>query len=84
MDVEKIRKHLLKLAKANSAIGFGTWGGKKMKKQAKPKKVMKKKVMKKGGAKQANPWIAHVKAYAARNGVSYKDALSLARASYRG
>jgi hypothetical protein len=29
-----------------------------------------------------NPWIAHVKAVQAAHGVSYKDAMSLARATY--
>lgn len=31
----------------------------------------------------ANPWIEHVKRYAAANGLSYKDAMSAARASYK-
>ena len=35
-----------------------------------------------GGAKMS-PWIAHVKAYQMKNGVSYKEAMSLSRASYR-
>lgn len=35
------------------------------------------------GAGKASAWIQHVKAYAAKHGVSYKDALKEARASYR-
>jgi len=35
----------------------------------------------KAGAKK-NPWVAHVKAVAAKNGISYKDALKIAKASY--
>jgi hypothetical protein len=31
----------------------------------------------------ANAWIEHVKKYAAKNGVSYKEAMKLARDSYR-
>ena len=31
----------------------------------------------------ANPWVKHVKAYAATNGISYKEALSKAKASYK-
>lgn len=30
-----------------------------------------------------NPWIEHVKAYAVKHGVSYKEAMSAARASYK-
>jgi hypothetical protein len=32
---------------------------------------------------RASAWISHVKAYAAKHGVSYKDALKAARATYR-
>lgn len=32
---------------------------------------------------RASAWISHVKAYAAKHGVSYKDALKSARATYR-
>lgn len=35
-----------------------------------------------GGKRPPNPWIMHVKAYAAQHGVSYKQAMSEARASY--
>ena len=35
------------------------------------------------GAGKASAWIQHVKAYAAKHGVSYKDALKSAAASYR-
>lgn len=31
----------------------------------------------------ANSWIEHVKAYSKKNGVSYKEAISKARASYK-
>jgi len=34
-------------------------------------------------AAAANPWIAHVKAYQAANGVSYKVAMQMAAASYK-
>ena len=33
-------------------------------------------------AAKNNPWIAHVKAYQAKNGVSYREAMKLARATY--
>ena len=33
--------------------------------------------------KAHSPWVAHVKAYAAKHGVSYKDALKGASASYK-
>jgi hypothetical protein len=36
-----------------------------------------------GGRGGASAWITHVKAYAAKHGVSYKDALKAARATYR-
>lgn len=35
------------------------------------------------GGRPASAWIAHVKSYASKHGVSYKDALSQASASYR-
>jgi hypothetical protein len=35
-----------------------------------------------GGAKKSSPWIAHVKKVAADKGISYKDALKVAGASY--
>jgi hypothetical protein len=35
------------------------------------------------GGRPASAWISHVKAYASKHGVSYKDALSQASASYR-
>jgi len=35
----------------------------------------------KAGAKK-NPWVAHVKAVAAKNGISYKEALKVAKSSY--
>jgi hypothetical protein len=35
------------------------------------------------GGRPASAWIQHVKAYAAKHGVSYKDALKSAAASYR-
>jgi hypothetical protein len=37
-----------------------------------------------GGRKKSFPWIDHVKAYAAKHGVSYKQALTDAKSSYRG
>ena len=48
--------------------GYGARGGARRKRR--------------GGATSA--WINHVKRYAASHGVSYKDALSMARASYKG
>ncbi len=36
----------------------------------------------KAGAK-ANPWIVHVKAYAKKHNISYGDAISKARHSYK-
>jgi hypothetical protein len=36
-----------------------------------------------GGAKKSSPWIAHVKKVAADKGISYKDALKVAGASYK-
>ena len=35
------------------------------------------------GTRKANPWIAHVKAVAAKQGISYKEALKVAGASYK-
>jgi hypothetical protein len=35
------------------------------------------------GGKPASAWIAHVKAYASKHGVSFKDALKSAGATYR-
>jgi len=37
-----------------------------------------------GGKRPASKWIEHVKAYAAKHGVSYKQALKDAKATYRG
>ena len=39
--------------------------------------------MKIGGAKKTSPWIAHVKKVAEAQGISYKDALKVASASYK-
>lgn len=36
------------------------------------------------GVKHSSPWIKHVKAYAKAHGISYGEAMSKARASYRG
>jgi hypothetical protein len=36
------------------------------------------------GAKKTSPWIAHVKAYCAKHGCKYGEALKLAKASYKG
>jgi hypothetical protein len=40
---------------------------------------------KKGGLKtpSKNPWIAHVKAVAAKKGISYSDALKIASKTYK-
>ena len=45
-------------------------------------KGLKDKAKKKGKAR-AGGWIAHVKAYAKKHKMSYKDALSKASASYK-
>lgn len=37
-----------------------------------------------GGAKKTSPWIAHVKAYAAKHGIKYGEALKKAGPSYHG
>jgi len=37
-----------------------------------------------GGAKKPNKWIEHVKQYAKTHGIKYGDAISKARATYRG
>jgi hypothetical protein len=37
-----------------------------------------------GGAKKTSPWIEHVKAYCAKHGCKYGEALKLAKASYKG
>ena len=37
----------------------------------------------KGKGSKTSSWIEHVKAYAAKHGVSYKDAMSAAKASYK-
>ncbi len=42
----------------------------------------KKQVVAKGGAKKSS-WIAHVKSYAKKHNISYKDALKKAGASYK-
>jgi len=36
-----------------------------------------------GYGRPANPWIQHVKAYQAQHGVSYKEAMKLAKSTYR-
>lgn len=36
-----------------------------------------------GGARQPSPWIQHVKAVAAQHGISYKEAMSKAKETYR-
>ena len=36
-----------------------------------------------GAGGKTNPWIAHVKAYAKKHNLSYGDAISKARSSYR-
>jgi hypothetical protein len=47
-------------------------------------KGLKDKMKKKGAKKKgAGSWIAHVKAYAKKNGVSYKEAMTKARATYK-
>lgn len=43
---------------------------------AKPKRVV-------GGAKPQSSWIQHVKAYQAKHGCSYKDAMKGAKSTYR-
>ena len=40
--------------------------------------------LKASGAKKTSPWIAHVKAYCAKHGCKYGEALKLAKASYKG
>lgn len=42
----------------------------------------KRHTRRRGGAVHETAWVAHVKDYADRHGISYKDALSRARASY--
>jgi hypothetical protein len=37
-----------------------------------------------GGKRPASKWIEHVKAYSKKHGVSYKQALKDAKATYRG
>ena len=48
-------------------------------------KGLKNKMKKKGATKKkgTGSWIAHVKAYAKKNGVSYKEAMTKAKASYK-
>jgi hypothetical protein len=36
-----------------------------------------------GGGKGGSPWIQHVKAFASEHGISYKEALSRAKATYK-
>jgi hypothetical protein len=36
-----------------------------------------------GKERKPSPWIAHVKAYAAEHGLSYKEAMSQAKSTYR-
>jgi len=36
-----------------------------------------------GGTVRANPWISHVKQYAADHNVSYREAMKSAKASYK-
>ena len=36
-----------------------------------------------GGARKPSAWIAHVKSYAAENGIPYKEAMSKAKATYK-
>jgi len=35
------------------------------------------------GGKKPNAWISHVKAYQMANGVTYKEAMKLSKASYK-
>jgi len=55
-------------------------GRKPAKKAAKPKSKV---LLIKSAAPKENRWVEHVKAYAAKHKVSYGEALSLSRASYR-
>jgi hypothetical protein len=51
-----------------------------------PKEVRQsvtKKAVEMIGGKKPNPWIQHVKAYQMENGVSYKEAMKLSKASYK-
>ena len=77
------RKRNLKMLKSGYALGTPdamegsamTFGGRALTPVAQMRPTI-------GGGK-SSAWITHVKAYAAKHGVSYKDALKSAAASYR-
>lgn len=47
------------------------------------KKLKKEPKVKVGGGKPPNAWVSHVKSFAKEHGMSYKDALSKAKSSYK-
>jgi hypothetical protein len=65
----------------NDALGVVTQTSSQMAAQA-PDKLTQM-AMSGGKERKPSPWIAHVKAYAAQHGLSYKDAMSQAKASYK-
>lgn len=82
----KLRSMYEKVVKVKGGCNGGGVTGGARKRKVGAKKVVKR-VVKKVGMKKAakkNPWIAHVKKYAASHGLTYGEALKKARASYRG
>ena len=78
------RKRNMKMLKSGYALGtpdamegaaYGYTGGRALTPVAQMRPTI--------GAGKGSAWIQHVKAYAAKHGVSYKDALKSAGASYR-
>jgi hypothetical protein len=65
----------------NDALGVLTQTSSQMAAQA-PDKLTQM-AMSGGKERKPSPWIAHVKAYAAQHGLSYKDAMSQAKSTYK-
>jgi hypothetical protein len=65
----------------NDALGVLTQTSSQMAAQA-PDKLTQM-AMSGGKERKPSPWIAHVKAYAAQHGLSYKEAMSQAKSTYK-
>ncbi len=75
-----IRKELLKLIGIRGD-GVGVCGGSVKRPTLSEKKSYR--AGKKGGGKKTSNWIQHVKTVAKQKGISYKEALKVAKSSYR-
>jgi hypothetical protein len=81
--LKSVGKSLVKTGASvgKDALGVVTQTSSQMAAQA-PDKLTQM-AMSGGKERKPSPWIAHVKSYAAQHGLSYKDAMTQAKASYK-